>query len=1161
MTEQTIFLAALDMVDPAERAAYMDGACAGDETLRRQVEALFAAHERSGEFLDVPAIIQVAPAHAQSDDGTVALEANAEGAHIVAVHKNRDNMSETEAEQRGEEEGNALTFLQPSTKPGSLGRLGHYEVLEVLGRGGFGIVVKAFDEMLHRVVAIKVMSVQLAATSPARKRFLREARASAAVRHEHVVAIHAVEEQPIPYLVMEYIAGETLQQKLDRVGPLDVPDVVRLGRQIAAGLAAAHAEGLIHRDVKPGNILLETGVEPRVKITDFGLARAADDASLTQSGVIAGTPMYMAPEQAAGEHIDQRADLFSLGSVLYVMCSGRPPFRASTTLAVLKRVAEDTPRPIREIIPEVPEWLCAIIAKLHEKAPADRVQSAKKVAEVLGEHLGELQFGAPGRAVSESDRSKSDAPAAIAPFAEAPGLPRRRFGMKRTAVLAAAACALAAMVIAAGVYYWPPGLFKGMPVTSPVIHPDTPPLAVAPFDAAQAKAHQEAWAKHLGVDVEITNSIGMKLRLIPPGQFLMGSPDDEPGREAQEGPQHQVVITRPFYMGVHDVTVGQFKAFVKAKGYLTEAEKGQGAWQPSPDGFWKQDPQVNWQNPRFEQGDDHPIVCVSWNDAKAYCDWLSEREGKKYTLPTEAEWEYACRAGSNTRFSFGDDDQELGEYAWSNANSKGKTHPVGQKRPNAWDLYDMEGNVSRWTADWHTGDYYQKSPQQDPPGPRAGTIGTRVLRGGNWWWGANESRAAHRNGDFWHPWQSATNIGFRVVQVGDLKSSPVEVVPFVVLAGKGQPERSFATLKDAVDKAQAGDTIEIRGNGPFRTAPIFLDKALNLRAGAGYRPVLVHTTDGSLLYTTAPLVLEGLEFHSFGHKHKGNASHWALLHANGTSLRIAHCRILVKGDLSAIQTFVSPLVEVRNSEVFNSSNVAVDCGLMDRARFVIQNCCMGRATALAFYELGKPARDVEVELTDNTFVTDPHLWSHRFSQHPVDAGKADFRSVRFNAIGNVFQSRQRFGDVESGDTDKPNRSDALADWYRDHITWDTRANLFAITGDSLAFHQSGHPPAQTWKTYKDWQAFWKVEKAPGIEGSPRFAGGDLLDRLDKDPLSVTVADFRLEKGSPGQGACPGGKDLGADVDHVGPGEPYERWKTTPEYQQWLKDTARELGTN
>ncbi len=203
--------------------------------------------------------------------------------------------------------------------------------------------------------------------------------------------IYAVEEQPIPYLVMEYIPGRTLQKKLDDTGPLEHPEMLRLAVQIAHGLAAAHAQGLIHRDIKPSNILLDEGIEPRVKITDFGLARAADDASLTQSGVVAGTPMYMAPEQAEGKTLDQRADQFSLGSVFYVMLSGRPPFRASGTMAVLKRVCEDTPRPIRELIPEVPEWLCDVIGKLQAKKPEERFQTAAEVGDLLSQHLAHAQ--------------------------------------------------------------------------------------------------------------------------------------------------------------------------------------------------------------------------------------------------------------------------------------------------------------------------------------------------------------------------------------------------------------------------------------------------------------------------------------------------------------------------------------------------------------------------------------------------------------------------------------------------------------------------------------------------------------------------------------------------------------------------------------------------
>ncbi len=279
--------------------------------------------------------------------------------------------------------GGEMGFLQPAGRPDSLGRLGHYEVLEILGRGGFGIVFRAFDERLQRVVAIKVLAPELAATSPARKRFLREARAAAQIRHENVVQIYAVEEQPLPYLVVEYVPGETLQQRLDRIGPFEAAEVAAIGRQMANGLAAAHAAGLIHRDVKPGNVLIEEGPRLRIKITDFGLARAADDASLTQSGVVAGTPLFMSPEQAAGAKLDHRSDLFSLGSVLYAITSGRPPFRAENTLAILKRVAEDTPRPIPEIIPETPEWVCQIIAKLMAKDPDQRFQTAAVAAEAL----------------------------------------------------------------------------------------------------------------------------------------------------------------------------------------------------------------------------------------------------------------------------------------------------------------------------------------------------------------------------------------------------------------------------------------------------------------------------------------------------------------------------------------------------------------------------------------------------------------------------------------------------------------------------------------------------------------------------------------------------------------------------------------------------------
>ncbi len=219
---------------------------------------------------------------------------------------------------------------------------------------------------------------------------MREAQAAAAITHDHVINIHTVEDAGrVPYLVMKFIDGPTLQQKLDCGGPLPLREVLRIGQQIAAGLAAAHARGLVHRDVKPANILLENAVE-QVKITDFGLARAGDDASLTQTGVIAGTPDYMSPEQAHGARVDPRSDLFSLGSVLYTLCAGQPPFRASSTMAILRRVCEGTPRPLREVNPDIPEPLCRLIEQLHAKKPDDRPASAQEVADQLARLLAGL---------------------------------------------------------------------------------------------------------------------------------------------------------------------------------------------------------------------------------------------------------------------------------------------------------------------------------------------------------------------------------------------------------------------------------------------------------------------------------------------------------------------------------------------------------------------------------------------------------------------------------------------------------------------------------------------------------------------------------------------------------------------------------------------------
>jgi serine/threonine protein kinase len=282
-------------------------------------------------------------------------------------------------------------LLGPTDDPSMLGRIGAYEIIGLLGYGGMGAVFKGLDRSLNRFVAIKMLLPHLASSGAARKRFAREAKAVAAVVDDHVMAIHCVDEwHGVPYLVMTYSRGITLQKRLSENGPLDVREILRVGMQTAKGLAAAHAQGIVHRDIKPANIFLDQNVE-RVQLMDFGLARAVDDASLTRTGVLAGTPQYMSPEQARAETVDQRSDLFSLGCVMYAMCTGHPPFRAESSYAVLRLITDKEPRPIQEINPDVPEWLCAIISKLMDKNASDRFGSALQVADILEACLAHTQ--------------------------------------------------------------------------------------------------------------------------------------------------------------------------------------------------------------------------------------------------------------------------------------------------------------------------------------------------------------------------------------------------------------------------------------------------------------------------------------------------------------------------------------------------------------------------------------------------------------------------------------------------------------------------------------------------------------------------------------------------------------------------------------------------
>ena len=313
--------------------------------------------------------------------------------------------------------------------------------------------------------------------------------------------------------------------------------------------------------------------------------------------------------------------------------------------------------------------------------------------------------------------------------------------------------------------------------------PDAPPVAGAADDDKGFVPPAKTAPAPLGTGEnpdEITNSIGMKLKLIKPGTFTMGSPKDEKGRYDKDGPQHEVEITKLFLMGVYPVTVGQFRAFVQDSGYQTDAEKDSkgGYGMNLATAKWEQKPEYTWRMPGFSQGDDHPVVEVSWNDATAFCAWLSKKEGKTYELPTEAEWEYACRAGTTTRFWSGDTDSSLqGKVNIADASLKGKvdseatknwtfaswdddyafTSPVGSFKANPWGLYDMGGNVCQWCADGYGA--YQEGSIKDPKGKESANV--RVLRGGSWDDEPRNCRSAFRHGDD-HALRDA-DYGFRVV--------------------------------------------------------------------------------------------------------------------------------------------------------------------------------------------------------------------------------------------------------------------------------------------------------------------------------------------------------------------------------------------------------------
>ncbi len=597
--------------------------------------------------------------------------------------------------------------------------LGNYVILERIGQGGMGTVYKAQHREMKREVAIKVLAPHLTKTPEGLKRFRREVRAAAALNHPHIVtAYDAAESKGARYLVMEYVDGADLASVVKTTGPLPVSRAVQYVLQVARALEYAHSKGIIHRDIKPSNLLVDR--QDNVKILDLGLARIQDpegatstDSSLielTKTGMVLGTVDYMPPEQALGaKDIDHRADIYSLGISLYYLLTARVPYEGSTLLARFLAHREQEIPSLQQWAPDAPDSLDRVFRKMVAKEAQDRYASMSEVVVDLEACLAGLSTSPVTAASPEPDSAWLEVLEAAA---------------GASAASAAARAASPAVAEAPPIVELPEAA-----MTMPKARAETQQTSRAKRVQLLVKSLAQPWGS-AGTRILLgsvggallllfvvllflfsgnRNTIGMNLVLIPAGEFLMGSPESDSSAWDGEKPQHLVRISRPFYLGVTEVTQAQYEG-------------------------------VMGTNPSRFKGAQLPVEGVSWEDAVAFCRRLSDKEDRTYRLPTEAEWEYACRAGSTTKWSFGDDESALNEYAWYSANSNRTMHPVGEKNPNAWGLYDMHGNVCEWCSDWCG--RYASTVMDDPTGPTAGW--TRVLRGGSCYYDARSCRSVFR---------------------------------------------------------------------------------------------------------------------------------------------------------------------------------------------------------------------------------------------------------------------------------------------------------------------------------------------------------------------------------------------------------------------------------
>jgi serine/threonine protein kinase len=623
---------------------------------------------------------------------------------------------------------------------------GQYRILKKLGKGGMAVVYLAEDmEMDDRLVAIKVLPPELSDNDRAVENLRREAVIAISLTHPNIIRLHGFHsDHEVKYLVMEYVDGQTLEQKLakSKDGKLSLDELLPIIEKVAAALDYAHNRKppVFHRDLKPSNIMI--GKDGEVRLMDFGIAREMKDSytSVTGRQDTSGTLPYMSPEQVRGKRASAQMDIYSLGVVCYECLNGRPAFY---TGELTYQILHEPPEPLEGVSSHVNEALQHALAK---DADARPVSAGKLVGLLRGRSPdviapvtpNEINSPVDGINFAESTRSKLLSVEGMPP-------PVKNCAGRQDAERAQSRVEAEGTTVDVS------------PIVSPKVILSEPGRPVLPVDlievsdakyalldglargGREAQERQRRAVAEFGFPLEVkTAKTGIVFRLIPPGSFVMGSPPEEVDRSADET-QHQVMLTKPFYCGKFEVTQGQWEA-------------------------------VMGSNPSKLKnvGRDAPVEQVSWKDCQLFVTRLCQMEGVTngmYRLLTEAEWEYACRAGNASRYCSGDSGSHLAAHAWYGDNSGGQTHPTGQKKPNGWGLYDMHGNVREWCQDWYGA--YPGGPVRDPLGPRVGDARVgwgcgRVIRGGGWHCIAMYCRSGGRSMEI--PGYRGINVGLRLAR-------------------------------------------------------------------------------------------------------------------------------------------------------------------------------------------------------------------------------------------------------------------------------------------------------------------------------------------------------------------------------------------------------------